>query len=91
MDESGLLSGGGVRDSDERHTGLAPSIHARLPRSGKTSSGDGYGRDAGFLDGHHVMGKPRRAASSMSSRPNHGIDFHCYDGGFFVIYVSTSA
>tara|TARA_B100000678_G_scaffold38414_1_gene28145 strand:+ start:87 stop:509 length:423 start_codon:yes stop_codon:yes gene_type:complete len=91
MDESGLLSGGGVRDSDERRTGLAPSIHARLPRSGKTSSGDGYGWDAGFLDCHHVVGKPRRAASSMGSRPNHGVDFHRYKGSFFFIYVSTAA
>jgi hypothetical protein len=45
-----------------------------LPSSSKASGGDGYGGNACLLDGNHVVGKPRRAAPSMSGCADHGVD-----------------
>ena len=86
-----LLAGGGVGDGDERRAGLAPPVHARAPRSGKAAGGDGYGRNAGLLDGDHVVGKPRRATPSMGRRPDHGVDLGGDPGGFLVVDVIPAA
>ena len=63
-----------VADRVDFKVPLAPSVNAGLPSPGKASGGDGHGGDPSFLNGNHVVGKPRRAAPSMGGCPHHGVD-----------------
>jgi hypothetical protein len=86
-----MLAGSRMGDNDKGGAGLAPSIHAGLPRPGEALSGDAYGRNASLLNGNHVMGKPRRATPSMGGGADHSVYLCGYPGCLLCVDMVPAA
>src|SRR5262249_3661186 len=90
-DEARLLTCGGGWDGDEGRTGLTPSLHAGLPCPHKATGHNANSRNAGSLNGNHVMGKPRRASSSMGRGANNSVDLRGDPGRLLGIDMDPAA
>src|SRR5262245_62676361 len=62
-----------------------------MPRPHKAAGDDANGRNTRLLNGNHVMGKPRRASSSMSRGTDNGIHLRHNPGRLLSIDMSATA
>ena len=90
-DEVRLLACGGMGDGDEGRAGLTPALDTGLPRPHKAAGDDADGRNTRLFKGNHVMGKPRRASSSVGGGADHGVHLRGNSGRLLGIDMGPPA